>query len=104
VDGEPSGCDRDETGSLLDWLIFRVERARMMLLIVPNEPRSASIPGSSIPAMLFFSASSVVARAAWRSMVDRRSSFESCAGSILDIWRIVMPTHIVRKARTRVRI
>jgi len=74
----------------------------MMLFMVPNEPRNASIPGSSMPAAPFSSASSEVTRAAWRSMVDLRSNFESCAGSILDIWRIVMPTHIVRKARTRV--
>jgi hypothetical protein len=75
-----------------------------MLPIAPNEPRRVSIPGSSAAAMFFSSTSSVCWRAVWISMVERRSSLESEAGSTFDIWRIVIPTQMTRKAMTIVRI
>lgn len=54
-------------------LMRRAVRARMMLPIVPKLPRSVSMPGSSIAARSFSSTPAVLLRAAWRSMVERRS-------------------------------
>lgn len=48
---------RAEPLDRLDWLDCRALRARMILPIVPNVPRSAFIPGSSEPAKSFSSLS-----------------------------------------------
>lgn len=83
-------------------LILLALRARMILPTVPNEPRSVSMPGSSIAKTSFSSIPAVCSREACKRMVDRRSSLVRCSGSTLDICRIVMPKQMTTKPITRV--
>jgi len=89
-------------------MLFLTLRALIMLPNAPNDPRKASIPGSSNPVGPFSgSVSSVFALAACSSKVERLSSIAfpfNSTGSTLDNCKIVMPTQMVRKPMTSVMI